>query len=60
MYKSIVDQMQCYEKIKLSNWINKSKLLVLRQMDSNILICVRNKDNNGKLILNYNKLNKIA
>lgn len=55
MYKSIVDQMQCYEKLKLSTWINKSKLLVLRQMDSNILICVRNKDTNGKLNLTYIK-----
>lgn len=51
MYKSIVDQMQCYEKLKLSNWINKSKLLVLRQMDSNILICVRNNDDSGKFYL---------
>lgn len=55
MYKSIVDQMQCYEKLKLTNWISKSKLLVQRQMDSNILICVRNINNNGKYNLYYTK-----
>lgn len=53
MYKSIVDQMQCYEKLKLTDWVNKSKLLVLRQMDSNILVCARKTNDSGKFNLNY-------
>lgn len=50
MYKSVVDQMKCYERLKLTNWTNKSKLLIVRQMDSNILVCVNKKDNTCKFI----------
>jgi len=39
MYKNIVDQMKCYERLRLINWTNKAKLLAARQMDSNILVC---------------------
>lgn len=50
MYKSIVDQMKCYERLKLIDWTNKSKLLAVRQMDSNILVCIRTNTDIGKLI----------
>lgn len=48
MYKSIVDQMKCYERSKLINWTNKAKVLAVRQMDSNILVCVRNENDTGE------------
>ena len=48
MYKSIVDQMKCYEKLKLTDWIDKAKLLSVHQMNSNILVCAIKKDCIGK------------
>lgn len=48
MYKSIVDQMKRYEKLKLIDWIDKAKLLSVHQMNSNILVCVRKNDCIGK------------
>lgn len=50
MYKSVVDQMKCYEQKKLTNWTNNAKLLTVRQMDSNILVCVRKTDKIRKFI----------
>lgn len=47
MYKSVVDQMKCYERAKLMNWTNEAKLLTVRQMDSNILACVTKRNNIG-------------
>lgn len=48
MYKSIVDQMKCYERSKHISWMNKAKLLAVHQMDSNILVCVRNEHDTGE------------
>jgi len=50
MYESIVDQMKCYERLKLIDWTNKSKLLAVHQMDANILVCIGTKNNTGKFI----------
>lgn len=41
IYKSVSEQMNYYEQLKLTNWTNKAKLLAIRQMDSNILVCTR-------------------
>lgn len=41
MYKNIVDQMKCYERSKLTNWIHKAKLMAVAQMASNILVCIQ-------------------
>lgn len=48
MYKNIVDQMKCYEKSKLSNWLNNARSLAVHQMDSNILVCVRSNSEMSK------------
>lgn len=50
MYESIVDQMKCYERLKLIDWTNKARLLAICQMDSNILVCIRTKMNTGRFI----------
>jgi hypothetical protein len=54
MYKNIVDQMKCYEKLKLTDWIDKAKLLSIHQMNNNILVCVRKNDGIGKYKLSFN------
>lgn len=48
MYKGIVDQMKCYERLKLTDWINKATLLTAHQMNCNILVCTRKIDDTGK------------
>jgi len=48
MYESIVDQMKCYERLKLIDWTNKAKTLAVRQMDTNILVCIGTKTNTGR------------
>lgn len=48
MYLGIVDQMKCFERLKLTNWTNKAKLLSVRQMNSNILVCIKTNNNAGK------------
>jgi len=55
MYKSIIEQMKCYEKSKLTNWTNKAKFLTVRQMNSNILVCVKTNDETSKQ--NYKIIN---
>jgi len=50
MYESIVDQMKCYERLKLIDWTNKAKSLAVRQMDTNILVCIGTKTNTGRFI----------
>lgn len=56
MYKSIGDQMKCYEKLKLMDWTNNAKRLAVHQMDSNILVCVRKNDDTSKYNLYDTKL----